>query len=155
MDKISTKTSDRIGVSKSVRKIIDDIDQKKCLGLEAPYLRIELFIFAMSLANMAVKMPLEETQIEAGVHLVRDESIDTKSKALIYSYYIAEKLTPETIDNITKKAEVYSYAQICANTGFYIISDYMKNFKPSELKWELIRQMDELYIDNVKSCFFS
>ena len=42
--------------------------------------------------------------------------------------------------------------------GFFIgivvmsscINDYIKNHKPSELKWELVKQMDELYSANVK-----
>lgn len=150
MDNNNIKTPSRISVSRTVRKIIDDIDVKQCLNLEAPFPRIELFVFAMSQAIGAVKMPLEENQIEAGVSLVRDESIDIKSKALIYAYYIADKLTSDNIDSVSQKTDVYLNAQICANTGFYIINDYIKNHKPSELKWELVKQMDELYSANVK-----
>lgn len=151
MSKVYAQTSDRIAVSKTARKIISEIDEKKCLGLESPFPRIKLFVFAMSLAMGAVKMPLKDDQMETGRdHLVRDESIDTQSKALIYACYITDKLASKSIDHISQKTEVYSHAQECANTGFYIISDYMKNHKPSELKWEMIKQMDEIYNATVK-----
>ena len=142
------KIPDRIHISKKARDFVEHLVESNFLDLRSLQ-RAELFAFAMGLGVSSIPIELtEETREGSGLAL--DTAIDRKTKAFMYVNYAAEKLNSDTIDKVTEKYEVYQFAESCANSGFEILRNYADS-NASDLQWELLRQMDDLYIKNVES----
>ena len=143
----TTKSPDRINISKRARDVVTNIDEIKYFGLnDSMTSRSELFSFAMAIG--ADTMPTRLENVYSG-GLVLEKSIEPRTKALMYALFF-NNLGNDDIDEITKKDAVYTMAQEYANTGFEIIEDYMKKKKDVNLIWDLIEELDAQY----QSTFF-
>jgi hypothetical protein len=146
---VNQKFPDRLSTTKKAKLIIDKIDQKKYLGLESSSTtRSELFSFAMSLGIESVRTKLDN--INPG-GLVLDPSIDSRTKSIIYAFYIYNLSSNSNLDEVTNKENVYNMAQEYANTGFENLDDYILTKKDSDLIWDLLGELDNQFDINVKS----
>ncbi len=144
----NTKNPDRINITKKAKNVVDKVDQNKYLRLEFPATtRSELFTLAMALGIDTVPTKLENTYPGG---FILDSSIDSRTKALMYAYFIGKLPNVGILDDVTNKEYVYNTAQEYANTGFEILDDYIENKKGSELIWDLLEELDNLYRENVK-----
>ncbi len=74
---------------------------------------------------------------------VREASDRFKFSALYYAH--CEKEHKSELGNVIQADVVYPIIDRYANTGFSVISDYMKRFTEKELAYKLIGEMDEMY----------
>ena len=74
---------------------------------------------------------------------VRDASDRFKFAALYYAH--TEKEHNSELSNVTQADMVYPIIDKYANTGFSVISDYMKSYTEKELAYKLIGEIDEMY----------
>lgn len=144
----SVKFPDRLNITKKAKIVVDNIDQNKYLSLDSPNTsRSDLFTLAMSFGIDTVPTKLEN--IYPG-GLILDSSINSRTKALMYAYFIGKLSNVDMLDSVTNKEYVYNTAQEYANTSFEILEDYLQNKKDSDLIWDLILELDELYNKNVR-----
>lgn len=74
---------------------------------------------------------------------VREASDRFKFSALYYAHCETEHKSE--LGNVIQADVVYPIIDRYANTGFSVISDYMKKFTEKELAYKLIGEMDEMY----------
>ena len=139
---VTVKSPYRINVTKKVRDLVSKIDKIQYFGLQDSMIsRSELFLFAMAIGAEAVPTKLEN--INPG-GLVLENSIDSRTKSLMYALFI-KNLENKDLDTITQKDAVYNMAQEYANTGFEIIDDYISKKKDTELIWDFLEELDVQY----------
>lgn len=129
-----------LDISKDARKIVDEIDKLKFMGLDKNTCeRIELFMFAMAIgrdANLVKDLTSRDT-------FVRCEYVPVKYKAIMDSVFISD-LNCDNYDAIVDSDAVFSKAENYANAGFWLIKDMMKSSSyASALKF--IKELDEKY----------
>jgi hypothetical protein len=142
------KNPDRLNYATRAKLALDKIEESNYMGLAnrggAGVSRSEIFLFAMAL-GVESKSPTEVKNPYAG-GLVLEKSIDSKTKAAMYSQFIFQLSDPENeLDEITKKSEVYKLAEQYANTGFECIEEYLDTKNPEMLVWDLFLELDEQY----------
>jgi hypothetical protein len=136
---------DRLNYSTKAKQLLEKIDEANYMGLGLKSTsRSELFVFAMAL-GVESKTRTEVVNPYTG-GLVLDKSIDSKTRALMYSQFISLLKDPDNeLDAITDKGHVYKMAEQYANTGFKILADYFDRKKPEDLVWDLFLELDSQY----------
>lgn len=139
---------DRIYIDKKINEeVIPLIDERDFLGLslsKSATERTDLFIFALALGiNEGKRTPLTTKH-----GFILDSSIENNDIALslIYSVLVEEMRNENTEEKISDKDTAYLVAQEYANTGFYVIKNWLDNNKTDEgTLWKLLSEMDEKY----------
>ncbi len=130
------------------KKIVAKIDEKHFLDLQlgggkaTSTPRIELFLFAMALGLDTVP-----TEVKQPDTFVRDEYVKNKHDAFLYAVFIHDLDDKNDLDCVAQKEQVYKLAQNYANTGFDLIGDMMDNKIESVVELELIKELDEKYME--------
>lgn len=70
------------------------------------------------------------------IEVADDEHTDERTSLMEYK---------EDLENIVSTECTFSLADEYANTGFSVLSDYMKNKSEETLMWELLRETDEMF----------
>lgn len=141
----TSKMPDRLNYSTKAKQLLEKIDEVNYMGLGLKgATRSELFLFAMSLGVESNTKTEVVNPYTGG--LILDKSVDSKTRALMYSQYISLLEDPDNeLDAVTDKGHVYKTAEQYANTGFEIIADYFNNKKPEDLVWDLFLELDAQY----------
>lgn len=129
---------------KNKNSVLKQIDSQDYLGLEECS-RLELYSFMVALGyNSGYTSEFEGPKDS----LVREEYVKDNNITHAFSalYFCENK---EHIEDIANKDKVYPLADKYANTGFSVISDYMKEYSQHALAMKLMAEMDEMY-DNIK-----
>ena len=137
-----------LNISKKVKNgILADIDNQNyfLLGAGAAGVnRINLYNFALALGyNQGWP-----TDLDAKESFVREENVNHSNWRFMYSavYFDAhEKKCVDNIENIINTDEIFTLMDKYANTGFSILSDYIKEHGDNALAFKLIAEMDEMY----------
>ena len=139
------KVPDRLNCSNNAFQLLEKIDNANYMGLDKGMItRSEVFLFAMSL-GVESKTKNEITSTHQG-GLILEKSIDSKTRASIYSQYIISLKEPSNeLDEILKKDKVFKLAEQYANAGFEMIAYYFENKEPEELVIDLFLELDSQY----------
>jgi hypothetical protein len=139
------KAPDRINCSEQAWELLEKIDKENYLALgKESIVRSEIFLFALSL-GVESKTKTEIKKYHAG-GLILDKSIDSKTRAAMYSQFIISLDDPENeLNAISNKGDVYKMAEQYANIGFEILEDYFKNKKAEDLVFDLFVELDKQY----------
>jgi hypothetical protein len=143
----TSRMPDRLNYSTEAQQLVKKIDDINYMGLGVKEItRSELFLFAMAL-GVEIKTTTEINNPYTG-GLVLDKSIDSKTRAIIYSLFISMLQDPENqLDEVTDKSRVYKLAEQYANTGFEILENYFDKKRPDDLVWDLFLELDKKYED--------
>jgi hypothetical protein len=129
-------------------KVVDKIDERNFLNLgkESGLSRIDLYLYAMAQGKHA------GSKLSKKDSLVRGEYVERKIEAipLITALYIGSKNEFE-LSKLAKNNKMFEYADECANTGFSAIEQMMESMSPENLELNIIKQLDEIYEDNVRN----
>jgi hypothetical protein len=141
-----SKTPDRLYYSKKAKKIVEQIDESKYLGLHNTNTsRLELFLFAMSLGiNSSLELENQESFVLA-------QSIKPEDDALLFATSIGYEEDTTDINKTSEKSYVYDFAQKCANSGFLMIENMIQNENPISVELKLLSELDDLYQKNVQN----
>lgn len=135
-----SKPPDRLYYSKKARKIVEQIDELKYLGLQnSNTSRLELFLFAMALG---INSPLE---LENQESFVLGQTIKPEDDALLYATSIGYGEESNDLNVTSDKSYVYDLAQKCANSGFLMIENMIENENPISVELKLLSELDDLY----------
>lgn len=125
---------------KNKNGILKQIDSQDYLGLEECS-RLDLYSFMVALGyNCGYASEFDGPKDS----LVREEYVKGNNITHAFSalYFCENK---EHIEDIANTDKVYSLADKYANTGFSVISDYMKEYSQHALAMKLMAEMDEMY----------
>lgn len=127
--------------------IVKNIDRTEYFRLGKSHIaRLDLYNFAMALGYQQ-GYPTELSEKKES--FVREEYVEKNNCRYIYgSLYFSEHVNKghkEDLENLTSTECTFSLADEYANTGFSVLSDYMKNKSEETLMWELLRETDEMY----------
>lgn len=129
--------------SKNKKGILNDIDKQNYFCLASPTSRLDLYNFMLALGyNNGLPTELES----AKESLIREEYVN--NQRFIYSavYFTAhESGCIENIEEITNVDKIFLLMDKYANTGFSVITDYMRDLGEMALAYKLIPEMDEMY----------
>lgn len=129
---------------KNKNGILKQIDSQDYLGL-GECSRLELYSFMVALGyNSGYASDFDGSKDS----LVREEYVKDNNITHAFSalYFCENK---EHVEDIASTDKVYPIADKYANTGFSVISDYMKEYSQHSLAMKLIQEMDEMY-ENIK-----
>lgn len=125
---------------KNKNNILRKIDEESYLGLDE-CTRLELLGFMVALGFVS-GYPSDFDGAKDS--LVREEY--TKNNNICYAfsalYFYDNK---EKVEEIADTDKVFALADKYANTGFSVISDYMKEYSPNALAMKLLADMDDMY----------
>lgn len=135
-----------VSTSKKVwKELIPALDQKKFFLLcNANCTRRELFNFALAL-GINEGFP---TELDGKNDLFRTERIEN-DRQLYSAVYFNEELegNSDRIEEILHDEKVYHCVEQYAETGFSRISDALRNKSEERFIEELIKEMNEIYMD--------
>lgn len=137
-----------LNIAKSYNNgFIEEIERTKYFQLQKNVAtRADLYSFAIAVALMENKEPLPLSEIGNVTSFVRTEYM-TNYEPLLSALYFEKHLkdSPEKIDDICKRDEVYNMAEEYANAGFGVIKEWTENIGEDTLFLKLITYMDKEY----------
>ena len=108
--------------------------------------RADIYHFAIALALLEGKEPTPPQTVGPVDSFVRTEYL-TNYEALLSCLYYEHNLkdTPDLIDEICNRDEVYALAEQLANSGFGVLKKYVETLDEEALCYKLISYMDKTY----------
>lgn len=128
------------------KDVLNQIDEQNYLGLgNSNCSRLDLYSFMLALGYNAGYAKDFDGPKDS---LVREEYVKGNNITHAFSalYFCENK---EHIEDIANTDKVYPLADKYANTGFSVISDYIKEYSQHSLAMKLMAEMDEMY-ENIK-----
>lgn len=137
-----------LNITNSVRKgIVKTLDRTDYFKLSNPGTsRPELYNFALALGYKR-GYPTEIT--EGKDALIREDYVNNARyiySSLYYSEYVNQGHRDE-LDNLIYADHTFALADQFANTGFAVLKDLVETKPDSVLVFDLIREMDEMYLE--------
>lgn len=129
--------------NKNKAGILKQIDSQNYLGL-FDCSRLELYNFMVALGYRSGYATDFEGSKES---FVRGEYVNNIKHAFSALYF---EQNPDSVEEVSDTDKVYSLADKYANTGFSVISDYMKECNEHTLTMKLMAEMDSMY-EEIKS----
>lgn len=126
--------------TKNKSGVLRQIDNQNYLGL-ADCSRLELYSFMVALGYNAGYTTDFDGPKDS---LVREEYVKSNNLNHAFSALYFED-HPDSVEDVANTDKVYSIADKYANTGFSVISDYMKENSPHSLTMKLFAEMDAMY----------
>ena len=126
--------------SKNKNGILKKIDDERFLGLD-DCTRLELYSFMVALG---FESGYPSDFDGAKESLVREEY--TKNNNICYAFsalYFNDN--KDKVEDIADTEKVFALADKYANTGFSVMSDYIKEFSQNALAMKLLADMDAMY----------
>lgn len=131
--------------TKNKKGVLADIDRQDYFRLSnSSSSRLTLYNFAVALGyNNGLPSELDGPKES----LIREEYVKDQPKRFIYSaaYFAAHETDcMNNLEKINSSDNVFPLADKYANTGFNVLSDYMKKYDDRALAIKLIADMDEM-----------
>ncbi len=135
--------------SKNKNGILQKLDDERYFCLhQSACSRLDLFSFMVALG---FESGYASDFTGSQESLVREEYAKTNNICYAFSalYFNENK---EKVEEIADKDKVFSLADKYANTGFSVMSDFMKDFSSHALAMKLLTDIDKMY-DQYKDSF--
>ena len=108
-------------------------------------IRADVYHFAIALALIEGKEPTTPQNVDTFVRTEYLTNYEALLSCLYYEYKL--KATPDLIDEICNRDEVYTLAEQLANSGFGVLKKYVETLDEEALCYKLISYMDKTYND--------